>query len=160
MKTLEFFMWLICALLLSGFVYTVAKRPFFNDYKRSLLNAANGLCILALGVLSFFYFQGKDTSQIWYLLIVALTVVMGVITTNLINAKFHETMYEKTHLFRLTAKTANNMIYGKLAITGTKETVEARLVCPLYAEYHYGDIIPVRVLVCRPNEIIVEPTEN
>lgn len=160
MKTLEFFMWLICALLLSGFIYTVAKRPFFNDYKRSLWNAANGLCILVLGILSFFYFQGKDSSQIWYLLIIAITAVMGTITINIINAKFYETMYQKTHLFRLTAKTPNDMISGKLTITGTKEIVDARLVCPLYAAYHYGDIIPVRVLVCRPNEIIVEPTEN
>ena len=159
MTALEFFMGLICTLFLLEFIYAVIKRPFLNDYKRSFWKTANGLCILVLGILSYVYFQKENAQQAWYLAIIVLTVIMGLISTHLLDEKFNSVMYGEIHLFRLTSW-QNNKVRGTLAIHSTKETVEARLVCPLYADYHYGEIIPVRVLLCHPNEIIVEPAEN
>ena len=74
----------------------------------------------------------------------------------IIDQKFHDIMYKETHFFRIT-DIVDNKASGVLNISGTSESIKARLVCPLHASYTIGNIIPVKVILCQVNEVIVEP---
>ena len=158
MSTLEIFVLLPIAVIVIGFFYVAFKQPFWNFIKQTLWKMWNGFWIFVLGFLSFFYFAGNEKANPYFLLFIVITVIIGFISIKMAEAKFKLILHSGTHLFRITSFYGKK-IYGELAINNTAEVFPARLLCPLHADYKYNDIIPVTVLLCKQNEIIVEPTE-
>lgn len=159
MSTIEILLLGIMAVIAINFFYVLFKKPFWNLFKQAVWNTWNGLCLIILGILFVIYAINTERINGFFLLAVFVATFVGYISTKMIEAKFCAVMYEEIHFFRITSFVGKK-IYGELAITGSGETVPARLVCPLHADYKYNDIIPVTVLLCKQNEIIVEPTEN